>query len=363
MVGWIIRHQWKEMVRSILWQRTLVINIFLGILLSLFILNLLSLGLFAGQIMEALFPNEDPLVLANGILLYYLIFDLLLRYFFQKESGIAIRPYLLLPIGRKKLVHFFMLRSLKSLFNFFPLLLIIPFTIQVIIPAHGPAIGNAWLAGIILFILLNNLLNLYLAKQSITNTRRVLFILVTLSGFVMADFLNIIHLSRISRFIFSYLAESVLIVLVPLLLLIVVYITAYRFFSGALYLDALVPARAFEGRGKPVRDNYFASLGLTGLFMSLELKLLFRNKRGRSILILAAAILVFAPLFYGTFSKYLNTYAVPQAEALIFAQTPFLPDGEQKVTFCLIPDSLPPGSHVFITGNHPNLGNPPNYRF
>ncbi|TFH01313.1 MAG: hypothetical protein E4H13_05225, partial [Calditrichales bacterium] len=81
-----------------------------------------------------------------------------------------------------------------------------------------------------------------------------------------------------------------------------------------------------------------------------------RNKRGRSILILAAAILVFAPLFYGTFSKYLNTYAVPQAEALISAQTPFLPDGEQKVTFCLIPDSLPPGSHVFITGNHPNLG-------
>ncbi len=132
MIYELIQHIWKATVGSILWYRNLATNIFFGVILLLLILNLLSIGLFIDLILQEVFPNVDPIRSFNGILFYYFLIDLILRAFLQRTPGLEIRPYLHLPIHRTRIIHFLLLRSTLSFFNFLPLLVLVPFAIKII---------------------------------------------------------------------------------------------------------------------------------------------------------------------------------------------------------------------------------------
>ena len=76
---WFIRHQWKEMKRSSIWQKSIGLNIFLGFVILLLLMYLMMLGLFIDKILRELFPDDDPVKVFNGVLIYYLGIELVRR--------------------------------------------------------------------------------------------------------------------------------------------------------------------------------------------------------------------------------------------------------------------------------------------
>ena len=69
------------MTRSPFWQKNIVLNILLGLLVGIMLLYLLALGLFIDKILIELFPDKDPVVVFNGIILYYFAFEFFIRFF------------------------------------------------------------------------------------------------------------------------------------------------------------------------------------------------------------------------------------------------------------------------------------------
>ncbi len=125
-----LQQQWKETTRSSIWQRNLATNIFIGFFLLLMMGYLLMLGILIDPILRKIFPDDDPVAIFNGIIIYYLGFDLLIRYMMQSLPTFAIESYLHLPIRKRTMVHFVISKSIFHALNFLPLLVFVPFAMQ-----------------------------------------------------------------------------------------------------------------------------------------------------------------------------------------------------------------------------------------
>ena len=63
-------------------------------------------------------PNREPYHVMNAVaLIFILALDFLLRIPFQKTPTQEVKPYLLLPVKRNRIIDFLLIRSGLSLFN------------------------------------------------------------------------------------------------------------------------------------------------------------------------------------------------------------------------------------------------------
>jgi len=351
----LIGHIWKNAVRSILWYRNLAGHIFMGVLLLLLSVNLLSLGLYFGALLESRDPGADPVRTVNSLLLYYFLFDLFLRFFLQKIPGLGIRPYLLLPLARTRIVRFFLLRSLLTAFNFAPLLVLAPIAFNLIGPLRSGTAAAIWLLSVYLLILSSHFLFLYLSVRQSARPRGVLAFLVLLALFILLDRLHLLSLSAASAALFQLLLLQPLTALIPPVLLAVTVRLNAGQLRDNLYLDRLYPSVS-GSRSLERGIGALGKLGEIGHYMAFEIKLILRNKRSRSSLFLAAVMLVIAPFFYLTLSDQFNFYPVPEKTLVSPIAAPPAAEHERLVTFDVIAENVPPKAHVYITGNHPRLG-------
>src|ERR1039457_1311700 len=146
MIREICSHQVKEVTRSITKAR----NVATGILTGLTILGIATFFLSVGSILYPIIalikPLEDPLYFLNGFLLYFFIFDLFLRFLFQRIPSQIIEPYRHLSIKRTVLVHILLVKSFFSFFNVLPLFIFVPFAVRAIEKGHAGLTVGAWMA-------------------------------------------------------------------------------------------------------------------------------------------------------------------------------------------------------------------------
>ena len=83
ILKWFISHQIKEATRSSFWQKQVVLNIIMGTFLLIMLAYLVMFGFFIDKILESIFPDDNPVVLINGIVLYYFCIEILIRFFIQ----------------------------------------------------------------------------------------------------------------------------------------------------------------------------------------------------------------------------------------------------------------------------------------
>jgi len=299
MFKWLITHQWKESFRSTLWRRNLVTNLFLGFILFIMILNFLGLGFFIDKIISEVAPDSDPVELFSSFLLYYFAIDLIMRYFLGKVPGLAVQPYLHLPINKSGIIHFLLSKSLLSLFNYLPLFIVTPFTFKVISANYNPSLAWFWLITFFIIILCNNFLHLYIKKQLFNKPISVgifgiIFIIVA-----VIDHFNFLTLSKLSSVIFMSFLKFPVYSLIPFGILILLYFMNYNFLKSHIYLEELGTKKSKEV-GRSTKYAFLNRYGELGELLTLELKLIFRNKRTRSTLYLVSPILLMGFLFYGS---------------------------------------------------------------
>lgn len=137
MIKHFINFEWKQFFRSSYWQKSIGLNILMAFLALYFILIFLALGISLFPILDEQFPDSDPLILLNGFLFYWFLADLLMRFFLQKLPVMNIKPLLVLPIKRSKILHYVLGKSAVSFFNFLPLFAVIPFGIMLMLEEYG----------------------------------------------------------------------------------------------------------------------------------------------------------------------------------------------------------------------------------
>lgn len=80
---------------------------------------LLFMGVTLPSAFESAAPSMEPYHILNQGLIYVLITDFLVRFVIQTATSHEIKPYLLMPVKKKKLIDTLLLQSATSLYNLF----------------------------------------------------------------------------------------------------------------------------------------------------------------------------------------------------------------------------------------------------
>jgi hypothetical protein len=296
--------QWKTVYRSPIWQKNLALNMLVGFFLFLFALYLLLLGLMIEKILNELLPGRNHFDFLNGLILYYFLCDLFIRFMMQSLPKLTIESFLHLPIRKDKFIHFMVSRTVLDAFNFLPLLIFIPVTITLVVPAVGTFQACTWIFSLFLLILANNFLGTYLKRILGTKPSIIAGIGLVLITLIVLDRTDIISLSLFSSKLLGYLTMHPAVSVIPLFWMGFTYYIHFYFLKVHLYPDEMQIRRDIEIE-TTVTNRYLKSLGLTGSILKMELKLYWRNKRTRTIIYMLPIFLLYGLLFYPK-TEYMN---------------------------------------------------------
>ncbi len=291
-----LRHSVWKFFRSSTTGKDLSVTIILGLLYLLMSAYLLAMGFALEGLITKILKQPHAISFLNSILVYYFVFEFVLRYFLQHLPVMDVQPYLHLPIKRSAIIHYLLGRSLFHATNCFVLLLFAPFAITVISAEAGVSRGFSWLMGIWLVSLIMHY-SIFLFKKKLDDSIGGLLLLVGLfGGLAAADYVGWIKLSHISAFIFDALLEQPMTLLLPVGLLALAYFVNFSFLKQALYPEEMTvqQAQQFRSADLPMLKRW----GITGVFINTELKLIIRNKRPRTILWMSGIFLLYGLIFF-----------------------------------------------------------------
>lgn len=297
MLKWFIIHQWKSARRSSIWQKNLVLNIFIGSLLIILLSYLVILGVFLDKILLEVVQDQDPENVLSGMLIYYFLFTFMMRFFLQSIPAIQAVPYLHLPVKRNTLARFLTLKSLSSFFNWIPVFLFLPFTLNWMIAFYGLASSLLWFTSILLFEWTSNFKLIWFKRKNTDKPWLGMLVLLAAVTFYFLDSLGIFSLSTISEWFFMSLMTKPIYILLPIFALVFWYYYHITFIKKVIYLEDLVPNQTAD---HTVSDTFLKlrQFGILGELVLKEVRLLLRNKRSKTVLYLIPLFLLYGLAFY-----------------------------------------------------------------
>jgi hypothetical protein len=238
--------------------------------------------------------SREPYQILNGVLPVILFLDFLIRIPFQRTPTQEIKPYLLLPVKRVRLIDFLLIRSGVATFNLFWLFFFVPFSLLTVFKYYALAGVLTYCIGIWLLMIINNYW--YLLCRTLIN-EHLWWIFLPIAGFAA---LAAVMLVPDSPVFFIDLGEGLvtgnLLIFIAVLLVIAVMWWINRSVMIRLVYQEL--SKVEDVKVKHISEYKFLDrYGEVGEYMRLELKMLLRNKVPKtSLRAITAIVLVFTLL-------------------------------------------------------------------
>ncbi|MCW5911336.1 MAG: hypothetical protein KIT62_09695 [Cyclobacteriaceae bacterium] len=296
MITTLLSHAWKKFVRSVAFEKELATNIFLGFIAVIVFGYAIAFGFFLEKIVTNGLNQPDSVQFVSSLLLYYFGFEFMLRYFMQSTPALDVQPYLHLPVSRRYLVHYMLIKSVLHLLNFLSLVLFAPFAFTAVAAQPGSS-AWAWLLSIYLLSLSLHYIVLIFKKGLDDTVTGFLALTGAIGLLALADYYNWFRLSAASAALFEFILHNPVSVLGLVALVLLVYFFNLTYFLRSMYPEELAPRR---NSNESAAQNwaFLQSFGMLGEWANLELKLILRNKRPRSALMLSAFFLLYGLIFY-----------------------------------------------------------------
>lgn len=291
--------EWKSFVRSASFGTNLALKIILGIVAFIYAILFLTagVGVFYG-LKEA---NLDPLFEVNKYVIYYLIFDLLIRLFLQKIPVMNIRPLLTLPIKKATIVNFSLGKTMLSFFNLVHSFFFVPFSIVLLIEGYNPINVIFWHLAMMSLFYVNNFLNILL------NNKDYLFVIfiVIFAALGIAEYYEYFNISDYTVGFFQGIFETNYLFLVPIIVFVALYIITFKFFKNNLHLDTGLSSK--HDIAKTEEFVWLNQFGNIGTFLKNDIRLIKRNKRSKTTIFMSVLFLFYGLLFFsGGIEQYDN---------------------------------------------------------
>jgi len=298
MISTFLRHELKAFWRSKNTGKSIAVRIVMGLLILYLFINVLVAGFFLNTALEKIFPHDDVVISFCGIILLYYLMDLFMRLQLQELPTLRVQPYLQLPIKRNALVRYLAFTALFSVFNLWPFILFVPFIIKVIATDSGAWVALAFIISIAGLTVFNNYLALYIKRKSNLNGWIFLIAAIAIILIALGDFYwHIYSLRKISYSFFGHLITTPLLALAPVLLGVAMYYLNFLYLKQNLYLEELGSRKSAKYKSStdyPLLSRF----GGVGDLVANEIKLVVRNKRSRSSLVMGLFFMFYGLIFY-----------------------------------------------------------------
>ena len=292
MISQFLKLEWKQYFRSSYWQKGLALKIIMGFFALYMMVTFLALGIGSFFIIRKTMPDSDPLQVVNSFLLFAVIGDLIFRYLMQKLPVMNIKPMLILPIRKSKLIHYVLGKSSFSAFNIFGLFFYIPFAVVLIGQDYGTSGVLGWLFSMLLLIQCANFLNFIINKNNIA----FWLLASVLIGTIALQYFNLYDVTALSQSIFDGIVANPIYTVIPLGLLAILYPINYRILKSQLYLDEAVKVKVKEANTSELAwANKFGDMAP---FIKNEIRLIWRNKRTKTVFLMSFLFVMYGLIFF-----------------------------------------------------------------
>lgn len=289
--------QWLSFWRSKNTGKSIVVSILLGLSLLYLFANLLIASFFLDKLLGRFLPDKAVINAFNGLLLYYFLFDLLMRFQLQSLPTLAVKPYLSLPVRKKAIVNYLSFSSLWTGFNLSVFLLTVPFLTKVLLFRGETAWFFALLFSTLGLTAFNHFFSLWIKRKINLNAWVLVIFLFVLAGIIWLDFkTSLISVSTVSQFLFNSILSKPYLAIMPIFLGVGMYSVHRSFLKANLYLDELTKEKISNNLATdiPLLRNF----GVAGELAALEIKLILRNKRPKSTVVMCGVFMLYGLFFY-----------------------------------------------------------------
>ena len=287
MLQRFVRLEFKNFFRSSSLAANIVIKIFqlLGVLYILAIFVFAAFGAFYYPKKEL---HIDPLPFISKFLIYWLIVDLFLRYFFQQMPTQNIKPFLTMNIKKSTLVNYMISKTFLSFFSWGGLFIYLPLLGILLYNGYAVLGSFSWVFALIILSFTINLINILLNGKDLA--------VWIIGGFLVLagglDYYNIIALSSASEKFFMLFYNHWFAIVLPIALFVILYIICRKFIYDNFYLDKGLEMKQEVGKTESIQ--FLNKYGVLGTFINNDIRMIKRSKAAKSI-----ALGSFLFLFYG----------------------------------------------------------------
>lgn len=282
--------EWRAFFRSASFGSKLIFKIlaFLLFLYIAFVFSAAGIGIFYGLKKAGM----EPLSAVNRFMFYYLAADLVFRFFMQNMPVTHIRPLLYLPMKKSAVVHFSLGKTALSFFNLTHAFFLIPFSVVLLANGYDAFGVFQWHLGILFIIFANNFLNI------LANNKTWLSILLGAAtlGLGALHYYGAFDVTQYTRQFFDQLFHGFYAVPLTAAILVLIYFWAFAFFRKHMYLDAGLTVKHSEADGREY--TFLNRFGTLGTFLKNDLRLILRNKRSKTTLMVSVMFLFYGFLFF-----------------------------------------------------------------
>ncbi len=282
--------EWKAFVRSASFGANLGLKILLGVVATLYAFILLIAGIGAFYGLKKM--NLDPLQEVNKYLIYYFLIDLVIRLLLQKIPVMNIRPLIALPFKRATIVNFSIGKTLFSFFNFLHTFFFLPFSIILLVEGYDVVSVMLWHLAMMSLVYSNNFLNIILTNKD--NVFAVFTAIVLILGGL--QYYHFFDITNYSSVFFDGLFDINGLFLLPVLTLAGLYFYTFKYLKNNLYLDVGLSTK--HDIAKTENLIWLNQFGTLGTFLKNDIKLIKRNKRSRTTVVMSLLFLFYGLIFF-----------------------------------------------------------------
>lgn len=239
----------------------------------------------------------EPIFKVNDFLLLWLWMELIVRFMLQNLPVISVKPLMVLPVKKRKVVNYVLVRSFFSFFNLLPLLVIIPFALLTYIQSDVSAASLiGWGLGVYALNLSVNYLNFLLKKKFSDDLKGLFPYLLVVLVLALLEFFEIFSITKMLSTAMDFVMGYPVLSILPVLLVVVLFKWNQTVLEKRFYLDESLKEKVRQADTKDFQ--WVRRFGEIAPFLQLDLKLIWRNKRPRTLIFLSLIILGYGMIFY-----------------------------------------------------------------
>jgi len=293
----LIAQEWKKGFRAQGYYKNLAVSIMLGFVALYMAVVLLFLGFSLNEILEKANAKLNPLELFNGAMLYIMLVGLTIRFFMQQLNTLNLPPYQVLLIKRSSLINFLVLKPLTSPINYFLLLVVIPFAVKSVVGYYSVSVAIRFVLSFVFLVWFNSLTAAFLKRKFGSGLISFIVVIAVLGGIAALEYFKVFSLFKLSGLLYGFIVLKSYGLILALLFVGVAYLLNRWFFSQNYYAEKF-NSKLRSSTTATANLSFLNRFGSIGELIGLELKLILRHKRTKSMLYMSCIFLLYGLMFY-----------------------------------------------------------------